>query len=253
MQKLSVVIITFNEEKNIGRCLQSVQGLADDIVVLDSFSSDKTEEICRQYNVRFIQSAWKGYSESKNFANEQAENDWILSLDADEALTKPLREELQQMKNSGRLQFSSFNRLTNYCGSWVKHSGWYPDIKLRLFNRKQSEWKGMIHEELSIPQGMRVNHINKDILHYSYYTLEDHLKQIEKFTDIAARDLFERGKNPPAYKLWINAAAKFISHYIINLGFLDGNAGYRIAKYSAYATTLKYKKARKLFKHAGKV
>jgi glycosyltransferase involved in cell wall biosynthesis len=250
MQKLSVVIITFNEEKNIGRCLASVKDIADDIVVLDSFSTDTTEAICKGYDLQFIQRAWEGYSASKNFANAQAKYDWILSLDADEALTTELENVLLDMKTHDALQTASFNRLTNYCGSWVKHSGWYPDKKLRLFNRTKSKWEGMIHEELTVPAGEDVLHIDQDILHYSYYTLEDHLKQIDKFTDIASKDLFIKGKKPGVHKLVVNALAKFISHYIINLGFLDGKAGYRIAKYSAYATYLKYKKARCLFKHA---
>lgn len=250
MQKLSVVIITFNEEKNIDRCLASVKDIADDIVVLDSFSTDKTEAICKSYHLQFIQRAWEGYSASKNFANAQAKYDWVLSLDADEALTTELENVLLDMKTHDALQTASFNRLTNYCGSWVKHSGWYPDKKLRLFNRTKSKWEGMIHEELTIPAGEQVLHIDQDILHYSYYTLDDHLKQIDKFTDIAAKDLFDKGKKPGSYRLVVNAISKFISHYIINLGFLDGKAGYRIAKYSAYATYLKYKKTRYLFKHA---
>jgi glycosyltransferase involved in cell wall biosynthesis len=250
MQKLSVVIITFNEEKNIGRCLASVRDIADDIVVLDSFSTDNTEAICKSYDLQFIQRAWEGYSASKNFANAQAKYDWILSLDADEALTTELENILLDMKTHDALQTASFNRLTNYCGSWIKHSGWYPDKKLRLFNRSKSRWEGMIHEELTIPPGEQVLHIDHDLLHYSYYTLDDHLKQIEKFTDIASKDLFNKGKKPGAYKLVANAIAKFISHYFLNLGFLDGKAGFAIARYSGYATYLKYKKTRALFKHA---
>ncbi|MCD6067291.1 MAG: glycosyltransferase family 2 protein [Bacteroidetes bacterium] len=251
MQNLSIVIITFNEEKNIGRCLESVKDVADDIVVLDSFSTDRTEAICRSYSkVQFIQRAWEGYSASKNFANEQAKYDWILSLDADEALNDELISILQDLKRTDSLHTYSFNRLTNYCGTWIKHSGWYPDKKLRLFNRSKSKWEGTIHEELSVPAGEQVKHINQDILHYSYYTLDDHLKQIEKFTDIASKDLYARGKKPAAYKLWLNTIAKFISYYFLHLGFLDGAAGFSIARYSAWATWLKYRKTRDLFKHA---
>lgn len=250
MQQLSVVIITFNEERNIGRCLESVKDVADDIVVLDSFSKDNTEKICKEYNVNFITRAWEGYSASKNFANEQAKYDWVLSLDADEALNDKLRFKLLELKKTNALQAASFNRLTNYCGSWIKHGGWYPDVKLRLFNRRTTRWEGLIHEELKYPSTESLTHINEDILHYSYYTLDDHLKQIEKFTDLASRDLFERKKKPAAYKLWVNPIAKFIGYYFINLGFLDGGAGFKIARYSSYATYLKYKKTRDLFKHA---
>jgi glycosyltransferase involved in cell wall biosynthesis len=253
MQQLSIVIITFNEEKNIFRCLDSIKGLSDDIIVVDSFSTDKTAEICAQFNVRFIQTKWEGYSATKNFANSQAKNEWVLSLDADEALSNELCEKIDKLKSDNELSYCSFNRMTNYCGSWVKHSNWYPDKKLRLFNKNLSEWKGLIHEELNVPEGIKIKHINQDILHYSYYTREDHLKQIDKFTSIAADDLFKKGKKPDSYKLFVNAIAKFIGHYFLHLGFLDGKAGWNIAWLSAYATYLKYKKTRCLFKHATEV
>jgi len=253
MQELSIVIITFNEEKNIYRCLNSVKGLSDDIIVVDSFSTDKTAEICAQFNVRFIQRKWEGYSATKNFANAQAKHDWVLSLDADEALSNELHSTINKLKSINELCYCSFNRMTNYCGSWVKHSNWYPDKKLRLFNKNLSEWKGLIHEELNMPDGITIKHIDQDILHYSYYTREDHLKQIDKFTSIAADDLLKKGKKPDAYKLVVNAIAKFIGHYFLHLGFLDGKAGWNIAWLSAYATYLKYKKTRCLFKHATEV
>lgn len=244
MQALSTVIITFNEEKNIARCLESLKAVADEIIVLDSFSTDRTAQICEGFGVKFVQRAWEGYSPSKNYANSLAANDWILSLDADEALSPALQEELLRIKRADALQSMSFNRLTNYCGTWIKHSGWYPDRKFRLFNRKRSAWAGELHEELSLPAGEKLKHLGLDILHYSYYTLDEHLAQIRKYTDIAAAELKQNGKKPAAYKMYLNAWAKFVSHYLIHAGFLDGTAGFRIAWYSAYATYLKYKKAR---------
>lgn len=250
MLQISAVIITFNEEKNIGRCLDSIKDLVDDIVVVDSFSSDATESICGKHNVNFIQREWEGYSATKNFANQQAKFSWVLSLDADEALSVELKKTIQELKKGTELKTCSFNRLTNYCGSWVKHCNWYPDKKVRLFNRDKIEWKGLIHEELTLPANEIIYHFKEDILHYSYYTKEDHFKQIDKFTTIASQDLFERNRNAPAFKLIVNPIAKFIGHYILHLGFLDGSAGFAIAKNSAYATYLKYKKTRCLFKHA---
>jgi glycosyltransferase involved in cell wall biosynthesis len=244
---ISVVIITFNEEKNIERCILSVKNVAEEILVLDSFSKDATAQICAKHGVNFTQREWEGYSASKNFANRQAKHNWILSLDADEALSEDLQKALIELKKKDQLQTMSFNRLTNYCGTWIKHSGWYPDKKIRLFNRNTSHWKGTLHEELSLPEGEVVKHLPLDILHYSYYTLEDHLSQIEKYTGIAAKDLYNRGKRPAAYKMYLNAWAKFVSHYLIHLGFLDGLAGFKIARYSAYATYLKYKKARGMY------
>lgn len=250
MLQISAVIITFNEEKNIGRCLDSIKDIVDDIVVVDSFSSDATQSICEKHKVNFIQRKWEGYSETKNFANKQAKYPWVLSLDADEALSDELKKIILNLKSGAELKTCSFNRLTNYCGSWVKHSNWYPDKKIRLFNRDKIEWKGVIHEELTLPPNETIHHFKEDILHYSYYTKEDHFKQIDKFTTIASQDLFDRNKNAPTYKLIVNPIAKFIGHYILHLGFLDGSAGFAIAKNSAYATYLKYKKTRCLFKHA---
>ena len=138
---LSVVIITYNEERNIGRCLDSIKDIADDIVVVDSFSTDKTEEICIPYNVNFIKRSWEGYSLTKNFANKQAKHDWIFSIDADEALSEELKHSIMQAKKIGINQTYEICRLTNYCGHWIRHSGWYPDIKLRIFDRGTSDWQ----------------------------------------------------------------------------------------------------------------
>lgn len=248
MPQLSVVIITFNEEKNIERCLLSVQGIADDIVVLDSFSSDQTEAICKKYMVNFISRKWEGYSPSKNFANAQAKHDWILSLDADEALSDELKKSILELKAKQELSTAAFNRVTNYCGSWIKHGGWYPDIKIRLFDRRITQWTGIIHEELSFSKQVNIQHLKGDCLHYSYYTIEQHYQQAEKFTTIAAKDLFEQNKKASVVKLYISPVVKFFRDYIFKLGFMDGAAGFTVARISAYATYLKYKKLNDLYR-----
>lgn len=248
MPQLSVVIITFNEEKNIERCLLSVQGIADDIVVLDSFSNDQTEAICKKYNVNFISRKWEGYSPSKNFANAQAKYDWILSLDADEALSDELKRSILDLKAKEELSTAKFNRITNYCGSWIKHGGWYPDTKIRLFDRRITQWTGIIHEELSFSKQVDVLHLNGDCLHYSYYTIEQHYQQAEKFTTIAAKDLFEQKKKASLIKLYISPVVKFFRDYIFKLGYMDGAAGFTVARISAYATYLKYKKLNDLYR-----
>lgn len=247
MPQLSVVIITFNEEKNIARCIDSVKDLADDIVIVDSFSSDTTTEICKAYHVNFIQRNWEGYSTTKNFANSQAKFDWILSLDADEALSEELKKEIKALKSKSEISTCKFNRLTNYCGSWVKHGGWYPDTKVRLFDRKITKWAGVIHEELHFSKTVDVLHLKGDCLHYTYYTTEQHYKQADKFTTIAAKDLFEQGKKATFDKLYISPITKFIRDYFFKLGFLDGSVGFTIARISAYATYLKYKKLKDLY------
>ena len=246
--QLSVVIITYNEEKNIGRCLESVQGVADDIVVVDSFSTDATDKICKKFNVNFIQCKWEGYAKTKNFANSVAQYSWILSLDADEALSEELKRSVLKIKQQEKLVTCSFNRLTNYCGTWIKHCGWYPDKKIRIFDRTIAAWEGTIHEKLIINSANPIIHLKGDCLHYSYYTLDDHYKQVNHFTDLLAQDQYAKRKRVPLIKLYMSPVVKFIRDYIIKLGILDGSAGWRISTISAYATYLKYYKTRKLYK-----
>jgi glycosyltransferase involved in cell wall biosynthesis len=249
MIKLSVVIITYNEEKNIERCLSSVRDVADEVVVLDSFSKDKTEVICKRHHVKFFQHAFDGHIEQKNRAITYATNEYVLSLDADEALDEQLIESIRKVKADFQKDGYYMNRLTNYCGHWVRHCGWYPDKKLRLFDRRKGAWTGTNpHDKYELFQGDKnTGHLKGDILHYSYYSLDDHYRQVEYFTTIASKAYYQKGKKAKAYKLFVNPVSKFISHYFINLGFLDGIAGYRISKISAYATWLKYKKLQDLY------
>lgn len=247
MPQLSVVIITFNEEKNIGRCLESIQGIADDVVIVDSFSTDATESISKKYNVNFISRKWEGYSASKNFANAQAKYDWVLSLDADEALSEELKKSILKAKEGNELKTYKFHRLTNYCGSWIKHCGWYPDTKIRIFDRRITKWEGIIHEKLVIDSKQEAILLKGDLLHYSYYSIEQHYAQTEKFSSLAAQNMFEKGKKASALKMYLSPVVKFISDYIIKLGILDGAAGFTICRISAKHSFLKYKKLRELY------
>jgi glycosyltransferase involved in cell wall biosynthesis len=246
---LSVVIITYNEEKNIGRCLQSVKEIADEIVVLDSFSTDKTPEICKSHGVKFFQHVFDGHIQQKNRAITYASHPHILSLDADEAVNDVLAKSIMAVKNNFSRQGYYMNRLTSYCGHWVKHCGWYPDRKLRLWDSRKGEWRGINpHDKYEMFEGDAVTgYLEGDILHYSYYTVEDHYKQVEYFTGISANAYFEKGKKSSLFKQLVNPVAKFIDHYFLHLGFLDGKAGFLISKISAYATWLKYKKLKALY------
>ncbi|OFY50990.1 MAG: glycosyl transferase [Bacteroidetes bacterium GWF2_41_31] len=247
MIKLSAVIITFNEEHNIERCLNSLKGIADEIIVVDSFSTDRTAGICKDAGVRFIEQKWLGYSAQKNLGNSLASYDYVLSIDADEALSEELKNSILAVKTSGFKGACSFNRMTNYCGKWIRHSGWYPDTKVRIFNKNTSVWQGALHETLTLDNTV-IEHLSGDLLHYSYYTRDDHIRQIIKFTDIAALDYFKSGKKNSPVKLYGSPAAKFIRDYFINLGFLDGKAGFTICRLSAKATYLKYSKLKKLWR-----
>ncbi len=243
---ISVVIITFNEERNIERCIEAVKSIADEVIVIDSFSTDRTKEICESLNVNFISHPWEGYSGSKNKGNSLAKYDWVLSLDADEALSEQLIQSILEWKQNKVNQPAKFNRLTNYCGKWVKNGGWYPDAKIRIFDRTSTCWTGDIHETLKFNEETEIFHLFGDCLHYSYYTVEQHYNQTEKFTSIQSRDLFLQGKKSPLYKLIFSPMVKFIRDYFFKFGFLDGKVGFTIARISAYATYLKYKKMRVL-------
>lgn len=260
MIKISAVIITFNEEKNIARCLQSLQGVADDIVVVDSFSKDKTQEICASFGVRFVQHIFEGHIEQKNWAITQALYPHVLSLDADEALDETLKQEIVRAKENWLFDGYYMNRLTNYCGKWVHHCGWYPDTKLRLWDSRLGAWGGdNPHDKYELfadaaPTGGQDKNTSKlkgDILHYSYYTREDHYKQVNYFTDILAKAQFKKGKTAPVLTLFFSPIVKFIKDYFFNLGFLDGKTGFVICRISAYATYLKYRKLRNLIKTKG--
>jgi len=248
MNKLSVIIITFNEAKNIARCLQAASSVADEMIVYDSFSTDDTCKIAEQFGAKVFQGKWQGYSISKNLANAKASHDWILSLDADEVLGNDLQQAILKLKLEG-LKTASFKRLTNYCGTWIKHAGWYPDIKLRLFNRKKMQWQGLIHEELKSidQQEIRPILLQGDCLHYSYYSVEDHLKQTEKFSTLSAQSLYEKGVKSNFIKLNVAPLFKFVSMYFFKLGFLDGYYGFVVCRISAKAVYLRNSKLKALY------
>lgn len=248
MIPISVVIITFNEEKNIGRCLRSVSGVADEIIVLDSLSTDRTREICQQFKVAFIEQPFLGHVEQKNKALEYATYPHVLSLDADEALSDELKQSIIEIKNNWQHDGYSFNRLTNYCGTWVRHCGWYPDRKLRLFDKRKGKWEGTNpHDRYILATDTQQHHIAGDLLHYSYYSIDQHIDQIKKFTSIMAQEQFKRGKAPALRKIVLNPLWCFIRQYIVRLGFLDGYHGLVICTLSACANFIKYAKTRELF------
>lgn len=248
MVSISVVIITFNEERNIARCIKSVQGIADDIVVVDSFSTDRTAEICKSLGVRFIKHKFEGHIEQKNLAITHAQFPHILSLDADEALDETLQKSIAEIKKTWTHDGYYMNRLTNYCGKWIYHCGWYPDTKLRLWDSRKGKWGGVNpHDKYEMTEGdVNTRHIKGDILHYSYYSIDDHYKQVSYFTDILAKSQFEKGKRTNIVTLYMSPVVKFNRDYFLKLGILDGVSGFTISRISAYATWLKYSKLRQL-------
>lgn len=243
MVKISAVIITLNEEKNINRCLQSLQDVADDIVVVDAFSSDRTVKICSDFKVNFVQREWEGYSSAKNFGNSIAKYDRILSIDADEALSEKLRETIISLKSNMTCDAYYLNRLTNYCGQWIRHCGWYPDTKIRLWDRRVGEWQGNIHESLVFRQHISSAILTGDLLHYSFYSISDHIQTANRFSEITADELVKaKFKVNILYHILINPLYTFIHKYIFQLGFLDGFYGFIICVISSFSNFLKFTK-----------
>jgi glycosyltransferase involved in cell wall biosynthesis len=243
INRITAVIITKNEERNIGRCLDSLIGVADEIVVIDSFSDDVTAEICKNYQLRFIQKEWLGYAETKNFGISLANNPFILSLDADEALSEELRNEILILKDN-EISSDGFylNRLTNYCGKWIYHCGWYPDFKIRLWRKEAGLWEGIIHEEVKLLPAARTGKLKGNILHYSYYSVNEHIEQMIRFTDLMAEDLFQKGKKVTIFRVVLSPLVKFLKSYLLRGGFRDGFYGLVICCLSGMASFLKYAK-----------
>lgn len=241
MIRLSVVIITYNEERNIARCLDSVADIADDVVVLDSFSTDQTEEICKKKGARFFQHKFDGHIEQKNRAITFTKYPHILSLDADEALSEELKKSIREAKINWKHDGYYINRLTNYCGQWIRHSGWYPDRKLRLWDSRKGEWRGTNpHDKYELFDGDKnTARLKGDILHYSFYSIEEHVKQANYFSSIAAKARFEKGRKSNFIRLSTAFQIKFFKHYFLKLGFLDGFYGFVIAAVSGYSDLLK--------------
>lgn len=245
--KLSAVIITLNEERSIGRCLQSLQGVADEIVVVDSFSTDKTEEACKRFGVKFIRHPFEGHIQQKNYAMQAAANDFILSLDADEMLSEELKKSILQVKKNWRCDCYDFNRLTNYCGQWIRHCGWYPDRKIRLWDRRKGKWGGMNpHDKVVMSNNTARQHLEGDLLHYSYYTIDEHVRQQKYFSEIASQEMLKQGRKATVFHIALNPLFTFIRKYLLHLGFLDGYYGFVISVISAKANYWKYSKLRKL-------
>ncbi len=250
MRPLSVVIITFNEERNIGRCLASVREIADDIVVLDSFSTDGTEAIVRAAGARFFQHSFDGHIEQKNRAITHALHPFILSLDADEALDERLIRSVKAAKE-GTAEGYTMNRLTNYCGTWIKHGGWYPDRKLRLWDSRKGAWGGNNpHDRYILQEGNFTEHLEGDILHYGFNTISEHIRQVDYFTDIAAKAKHAKGQRGSMLKVLFAPVVKFLWDYFLRFGFLDGYHGFVIARISAHAKFLRYAKLRALSKRS---
>jgi glycosyltransferase involved in cell wall biosynthesis len=243
--KIAATIITLNEERNIARAIESLR-CCDQIVVLDSGSVDRTVELAANLGAMVVEDSWRGYANQKNFAAEHAQYDWILSLDADEALSEALEGEIWNLKKRGpTCDAYTMPRLAQYLGRWILHSGWYPDRKVRLYNRSKAQWAGdFVHESVKV-QG-RVGHLESNLLHFTCDSLSEHLKTLDRYTTLAAEELVYRKTKIGLNKLIVDPAWAFTRSYFLQRGFLDGLEGLTIAHMAAAYTFLKYAKARNM-------
>lgn len=240
--KLSAVIIAFNEEKYIAECIRSIREIADEIIVVDSFSSDLTPEICRKFGVILIQHTYTGQIEQKNHGLTMTSYDYVLSIDADESLSESLQVAISREKKAGfPADGYRFNRLTNYCGQWIRHGGWYPDQKLRLWNKHRANWAGSNpHDRVIMTSGSQVRTLSGDLLHHGFESVSEHNSRIPEYAQLGAQSLYQRGKKFHYSQLIIHPGVKFLRDYVFRLGFLDGHAGWIIATRSAKSKYLKY-------------
>lgn len=242
--KLSVVIITYNEERNIERCIKSVKDLANEIIVLDSHSTDRTEKICSELNVKFFKHDFDGHIQQKNRVVKLAENNLILSLDADEEISDELQQSILKVKDNCEYDAYYFNRLNIYCGKRIKFTSWYPDRKLRIWDRRKGEWGGVNpHDTVKMIKGASKKYLHGDLLHYSFNTVEEHITQANKFSTIGAEQLIKNNKKNLLFKALIKPAFRFFKDYFLKLGILGGYTGLLISVIISFETFLKYSKA----------
>ena len=245
MRQICATIVTLNEERNLPRAIESLR-CVDEIVVVDSGSTDRTCEVAEQLGARVIQERWRGYAGQKNFAAACASRDWILSIDADEALSEELDAEIEQWKTQNTQSAGySMPRLTQYLGRWILHAGWYPDRKTRLYRRGSGTWTGdFVHESVTIRGG--VEPLNGNLLHFTCSSVSEHLRTLDRYTTLAAQELRANGRATPVRKLMIDPPWAFFRTYILQRGFQDGSRGLTIAWMAALYVYLKYAKARGL-------
>lgn len=246
MQKLPITatIIGFNEEDNLERCLDSVKDFVQEIIFVDSYSTDQTISIARQFTDKVFERKFTGYTEQKNYADSKATNDWVLNIDCDEVVSKGLKDEICKtfVSKSSDVAAYSMPRLTYYCYRWIRHSGWYPDRKIRLYNRKMTSWQGeLVHEELIVNSG-RVLKLNSDLLHYSFPDISSHIRTLDNFSTKGAQDAFKKGKKSGPFTIIFRSLWVGFRKIILEKSFLDGTAGLILTGLSMASTWSKYSK-----------
>jgi glycosyltransferase involved in cell wall biosynthesis len=253
MEKLTTIIITFNEERNIGGTIDAALKVSDEIIVMDSGSTDGTKDICLQKAVSFFQQEWPGYGAQRNHAVSEANNKYILVLDADEVLSESLISSILLLKQEGfKKKVYRLKRLNYYYGKFIRHGMENPDLKARLYHKDFASWDSKpVHEDLQFSADIKPKTLDGFLCHYTYRTISEHVLKADKYTSLAARDLFDRGKKRPGFiKLIGSPAFTFFNAFILKAGFLDGWHGWILAKMHANGALLKYAKLRMIYEEA---
>jgi len=232
--QLSAVVITKNEVDRIGECIKGLLLVTDDIVIVDSGSTDGTIEKAKELGANVFETEWLGYGPTKNLGHTKAKYDWILSIDSDEFLTEQLASEIEKLNLESNHVYA-INRQNYYLGKKINYSGWSPDWVYRIFNRNEVQWNdSLVHEKLIIPNNFQIKRLKHKLSHHSYRSIEDHEAKVEKYAQLRARIWKERKKYPNIFKRWFGPFFKGFKSYILKLGFLDGGAGWAIAKMNVH-------------------
>jgi glycosyltransferase involved in cell wall biosynthesis len=241
MAKVSAIVIVYNEEKNIRRCLESLSW-ADEMVVVDSYSQDRTKEVASLFTDKIFDVKWEGFGKKKEFAREKASYDWVLSIDADEVVSDQLKKEIQKIIEKDE-SFDGYyiSRLSNFLGKWIRHGGWYPDYVLRLFRKNKARFdQSLVHERLTLDG--KVGYLENPLLHYTDPDIAHYLVKMDKYTTLGAGTLFQEGKSATLFDLTIRPVAVFLKMFILKSGFLDGWHGFLLACFSSFHVFTKYAK-----------
>lgn len=239
MQPISTIVLTKNEAENIERCLKSIEGLSDDVIVVDCFSEDGTVDIAKRFTDRVYRNEWQGFSRQRKFALSKTKHNWVLWIDADEEVSPELAVEIKRLVFNVDGYF--LPRLVFYLGGWIRHCGWYPDHTMRLFDKRKGSFSdAIVHEKFSV-QG-RTEKLKHPLFHYPYRNISRHLEKINDYTTLAAMQMAQKGRKASLLSAWSHSLSKFFKMYLLKMGFLDGSRGFAVSVLGSYYVFLKYAK-----------
>jgi glycosyltransferase involved in cell wall biosynthesis len=249
MNHLSVCIVAQNEQENLPRLLRSIAGVADEIVLVDGGSTDRTQEVAREQGAKVFFRPFTTHADQKNYAASLASHDWIFLLDSDEELSEPLKESVRRWKEQApEFAVYEMSRLTCYLGAWIRHSRWYPDWQRRVYRRDKARFSGAIHSALRYDG--KIGRLRGDLLHYTIRTFQDHQAKLDNYTTAIAKEMFDHGRRDWRAAMWLASPWSWFRHFVLGAGFLDGYRGALIARMAARGVWLKFKKLGELVEAA---